>query len=89
MDTPQNIGGYDGVIRGWFAVVYWVALAVGLVAVVLSFIFGSEEQRIVTGVIVILGLIALTVARYVVARRQRSKMIRKRPPVLAVDTVET
>ncbi|MCD1573041.1 hypothetical protein [Agromyces mediolanus] len=56
----------------WFTAVYWALVAAGLVAVVLAFTIGSAEQRIWTGAIVFVGVILLTIARYLVRRPRRS-----------------
>jgi hypothetical protein len=59
------------ITRGWFAVVYWALVGVGVIAVVLAFTVGTAEQRSVTGAIVMTGVLLLTVARLVIARRRR------------------
>ncbi|MCM3657343.1 hypothetical protein M3147_08775 [Agromyces mediolanus] len=52
----------------WFMATYWSLVAVGVVAVVLAFTVGSAEQRIWTGTVVFIGVVILTVARFLVRR---------------------
>lgn len=55
--------------RRSFTVVYWALVCAGLAAVVLAFAIGTAQQRIVTGAVVMVGVILLSVGRLVVARR--------------------
>lgn len=70
MGTSQN-GTRSVLTHGWFALAYWSLVAIGLVAVVLALTVGSVQQRVTTGVIVFLGVILLSVARFLMARRRR------------------
>jgi len=58
--------------HGWFSVVYWSLVAVGVVAVVLGFMSGSAQQSAITGAIVFAGVIVLYVARLIVDKKRRS-----------------
>ena len=58
----------QAVTSGPFAVVYWATFGLAAIAVI-SRIFGSREQRIVTGAVVFSLVVILGVARYVVAAR--------------------
>lgn len=68
MGSTQNTQRTPG---GWFTVVYWLLVAVGVIAVVLAFTVGSAEQRIWTGAIVFIGVILLTTGQLLVRRQRR------------------
>lgn len=72
MGSTQE-GNRSVLTNGWFAVTYWLLVAIGVVAVVLALTVGSVQQRVTTGIIVFLGVILLSVARFLMARRQRDK----------------
>ena len=56
------------VASGSFAVVYWATFGLAAMAVIAG-VFGSREQRIVTGAVVFSLVVILGVARYVIAAR--------------------
>lgn len=58
------------VIHGWFAIVYWSLVAIGVVAAILAITSGSEKQSAITGTIVFSGVILLYIARILMQRRQ-------------------
>jgi len=58
----------QAVVEGPFAAIYWATFGLAAIAVVAG-IFGSQEQRIVTGAIVVVVVVTLGIARYVIASR--------------------
>ena len=65
----KNRSAFSGAVaKGPFAVIYWVTFGLAAVAVIAG-IFGSQEQRIVTGAIVFSVVVSLAIARYVIAAR--------------------
>ena len=58
----------EAVVEGPFAVIYWVTFGLAAVAVIAG-IFGSQEQRIVTGAIVFSVVVALAIVRYAISAR--------------------
>lgn len=58
----------QAVASGPFAVVYWATFGLAAIGVIAG-IFGSREQRIVTGAVVFSIVVMLGVARYAIAAR--------------------
>jgi hypothetical protein len=66
--TTRRSAFSEAVTTGPFAAIYWATFILAVCAVVAGF-FGTQAQRIITGAIVFVSLVALAVARYVVASR--------------------
>ena len=58
----------EAVVKGPFAAIYWATAGLAAIAVIAG-VFGTQEQRIVTGAIVFAAVVVLIVVRYVIAAR--------------------
>ena len=62
----------DAVRTGAFAWIYWILTGLAIVGGIVG-LFGDAHQRIVTGAIAFAVIIALAIARFVVAARRRRR----------------
>jgi uncharacterized membrane protein YuzA (DUF378 family) len=58
----------EAVATGPFAVIYWGTIGLAAIAVIAG-IFGTQEQRAVTGAIVFSAVAALAIVRYLISAR--------------------